>query len=70
MLSNQKENWLVSEYTCYKTLKKFYEGSTLPPIRGALKFHFKPAFHQLRIWVTEDKAQLNESVTNLYGLTL
>ena len=42
----------------------------MPPTRGALQFHLKRAFHQLRIWVTANKAQLDERDPNLYGWTL
>ena len=38
--------------------------------RGALQFHLKVAFHQLQIWVTADKAQLDEHDPNLYDWTL
>ena len=68
-----RRNWFLREYICYKIelfRKKFYEYLKLPPTRGALQFHLKRAFHQLRIWLTADKAQLDERDPNLYGWTL
>ena len=31
-----------------------------------MQFHFKQGFHQLRIWVTTNKAQLDERDLNFY----
>ena len=62
------ENIPATRYELFR--KKSYEGSKLPPTRGALQFYLKRAFHQLRIWVTVDKAQLDERDPNLYGWTL
>ena len=62
------ENMPATRYELFR--KKTYEGSKLPPTRGALQFHLKRAFHQLQIWVTADKAQLDERNPNLYGWTL
>ena len=62
------ENIPATRYELFR--KKSYEGSKLPPTRGALQFHLKRAFHQLRIWVTADKAQLDERDPNLYGWKL
>ena len=50
--------------------KKSYEGSKLPPTRGASQFNLKRAFHQLQIWVRAGKALLDERDPNLYGWTL
>ena len=51
--SDSLENILATRYKPF--WKKSYEGSNLPPTRGALQFHLKRAFHQLRIWVTQIK---------------
>ena len=37
----------------------------MPPPRGALQFHLKEALHQFKIWVTADKAQLDQRDQNL-----
>ena len=47
-----------------------YKGSKLPPSSGALQLHLKQTFHQIRIWVTADKAQIDERDPNFYGWTL
>ena len=62
------ENIPATRYELFR--RKSYEGSRLPPTKGALQFHLKRAFHQLRIWVTADKPQLDERDPNFYGCTL
>ena len=50
--------------------KKSYESWKLLPTTATLKFYLKRAFRQLRIWVTGDKAQLDEHDSNIYGWML
>ena len=42
----------------------------MPPARGELPFHLNQVYHQLQIWVTTHKAQLDELDPNFYGWTL
>ena len=50
--------------------EKSQEGSNTPPIKRELQFCFGQTLHQLRIWVTADKAQLDKTDPNLYGQML